>query len=265
MNNIFDLAAQCLFTESIEVKLKVTKLAAQLAAENRLAFISTGKPQLIAHTVFPLRPILVEPRKLSRRGLSTPEGRASLLHSIAHIEFYAIHLAWDIVYRFRDQPEAFYRDWLKVAAEEALHFSLLSQRLRGFEVDYGDFAAHKGLWEIAELTTHDLLARLALVPRTMEARGLDVTPGIIKKFKQINDSESVVVLERILHDEIEHVAIGSRWFRSFCEAKGLDSEDTYIAYVKRLFKGKIRRPINRELRKQAGFTDAELARLENLE
>ncbi len=265
MNNIFDLAAQCLFTGSIEVKLDVTRIAARLATENRLVFISTGEPQPIGNTVFPLRPILVEPRKLPRRGLSTPEGRAALLHSIAHIEFYAIHLAWDIVYRFRGQPEAFYRDWLKVAAEEALHFSLLSQRLRDFDVDYGDFPAHKGLWEIAELTTDDLLARLALVPRTMEARGLDVTPGMIQKFQQINDTESVVVLERILRDEIGHVAIGSRWFRSLCEAKGLDSEDTYIGYVKRLFNGKIRRPINRELRKQAGFTDNELARLQNLE
>lgn len=265
MKNIFHFATDCLFTQSIDAKLEVSDYAHKLAQDNRLSFVPSGELQAIGKTQFPCRPKLVDPRNLPRRGFSSLKGRIALLHSIAHIEFYAIHLAWDIVYRFRDQPEVFYRDWLKVAAEEALHFSLLRQRLRDFEVDYGDFPAHKGLWEIAELTTDDLLARLALVPRTMEARGLDVTPGMIQKFQQINDTESVIILERILRDEIGHVAIGSRWFKLLCDAKGLDSEETYIGYVKRLFNGKIRRPINRDLRKQAGFTDTEIARLQNLE
>ena len=264
MNNVFDLAAECLFSGSIDVKLTVTQLAERLAAERRLVFISTGPPQPIGDTVFPARPETVEPSCLPRRGLSSLEGRIALLHSIAHIEFYAIHLAWDIVYRFRDMPESFYHDWIGVAADEALHFSMIRHRLRDFKTDYGDLPVHRGLWDIAELTADDLLARLALVPRTMEARGLDVTPGMIQKLQKINDTDSVAVLQRILHDEIGHVATGSHWFQSLCEAKSLDPEKTYIEYVRRLFSGKVRRPINRELRRRAGFTDSELDSLLNL-
>jgi len=265
VNNIFDLAADCLFVESVDAKLATTDAACKLLHENQLKFCTHTKPKSIDLTVFPSQPSLVEPRSLPRRGLATEKGRAALLHSIAHIEFYAIHLAWDIIYRFRDQPEEFYRDWLKVAGEEALHFKMIRQRLHDFDIDYGEFAAHKGLWDIAVLTSDDLLARLALVPRTMEARGLDVTPGMIEKLKQVNDSTSVRVLERILRDEIGHVAIGSRWFRSICSAQGLNADETYISYVKALFNGKIRMPINFDLRKQAGFSETELQSLLALE
>ncbi len=264
MKNIFDLAADCLFVESVDAKLAGTVLASQLLGENQVEVSSCSIPKDIDLTVFPDQPCLVDPKDLPRRGLATEKGRAALLHSIAHIEFYAIHLAWDIIYRFRDQPEQFYRDWLKVAAEEALHFKLIRHRLRDFHTEYGDLPAHKGLWEIAVLTRDDLLARLALVPRTMEARGLDVTPGMINKLNQVNDSDSVVVLERILQDEIGHVAIGSDWFRTICKNKELDPGATYISYVKSLFDGKIRSPINFDLRKQAGFTESELQSLQAL-
>lgn len=264
MKNIFDLAADCLFVESVDAKLVSTELAGRLLGEDQVEFSNGSSPEDIDATVFPEQPKLVDPKDLPQRGLATEKGRIALLHSIAHIEFYAIHLAWDIIYRFRDQPEKFYRDWLKVAAEEALHFKLLRHRLRDFDTEYGDLAAHKGLWDIAVLTRDDLLARLALVPRTMEARGLDVTPGMINKLEQVNDCDSVVVLERILGDEIGHVAIGSDWFRTICKNKGLQPAPTYLNYVKSLFGGKIRRPINLDLRRKAGFTELELESLQAL-
>lgn len=210
----------------------------------------------------PIRPPLVEPRQLERRSMRSPEGRAVLLHALAHIEFNAINLALDAVWRFAGMPEAFYADWLKVAAEEAYHFTLLSDRLAdGFGHAYGDFPAHNGLWEMCERTKGDVLARMALVPRTLEARGLDASPPIRARLLQAGDDASAAILDVILRDEIGHVAIGNRWFRYLCDASGLDPVSTYRQLAERYHAPRLRGPFNFDARRTAGFEQAELDEL----
>ncbi|MGR9106715.1 MAG: ferritin-like domain-containing protein [Gammaproteobacteria bacterium] len=265
MKTVFDLAAACLHSGSIEEKLAWTRRAGALLEQGNVGYFDDAEPLPIAKTVFPPLPKLVEPRDLPRRSLASESGRIAFLHALAHIEFYAIHLAWDMLYRFRGLPVQFYQDWLQVAAEEALHFAMLRTRLRDLGSDYGRLSAHRGLWDVATDTAGDLLARLALVPRTLEARGLDVTPDMIDKLLGIGDTESAEILRRILADEVGHVAIGSRWFKTICLERGLNPETTYFECLARFLKGKIRGPFNRELRIQAGFADAELDRLERME
>lgn len=263
MDSVFDYAEACLHCADINNQLTLTHQASRLMTEGSLTF-ETGLPvRPIADVVFPDRPILMLPRAMPQRKLTTPEGVAAFFHAIAHVEFIAIYLAWDILYRFRGLPLAFYQDWLKVADEEARHFALIRNRMRTLGIDYGDLPAHGGLWEHATDTADDLLARLALVPRCMEARGLDVTPALIEKFKDLEDASSVAVLTRILTDEVGHVEIGSRWFKYACGRQGLNFEDHYRELVTRYFKGgKPRGPFNRELRIIAGFSNAELDWLE---
>ncbi|QCP49248.1 ferritin-like domain-containing protein [Trinickia violacea] len=209
----------------------------------------------------PERPLLVEPRLLQRRSMQSAEGRAVLLHALAHIEFNAINLALDAVWRFAGMPEAFYVDWLKVAAEEAHHFSLLTARLAEFGHAYGDFAAHDGLWDMCERTRGDVLARMALVPRTLEARGLDASPPIRARLVQAGDEASAAILDVILRDEIGHVLIGNRWFRHLCERDALDPHPTYVRLAEQYRAPKLRGPFNFDARREAGFDEAELAAL----
>ena len=213
----------------------------------------------------PGRPELVEPRKLGRRSMQSPQGRAVLLHALAHIEFNAINLALDAVWRFSGMPPAFYTDWLKVAAEEAHHFSLLVARLAELGHAYGDFAAHDGLWDMCERTRGDVLARMALVPRTLEARGLDASPPIRARLQQAGDHTSAAILDVILRDEIGHVLIGNRWFRHLCDEGGLDPHSTYAQLADQYHAPKLRGPFNFEARRDAGFDEAELAALAGLE
>ncbi|MFM0500476.1 ferritin-like domain-containing protein [Paraburkholderia caffeinilytica] len=209
----------------------------------------------------PARPELVDPRKLKRRSMQSPEGRAVLLHALAHIEFNAINLALDAVWRFSGMPAAFYTDWLKVAAEEAHHFSLLVARLAEFGHVYGDFPAHDGLWDMCERTRADVLARMALVPRTLEARGLDASPPIRARLQQAGDHASAAILDVILRDEIGHVLIGNRWFRHLCDEGGLDPHTTYTHLADQYRAPKLRGPFNFEARRDAGFDETELAAL----
>jgi uncharacterized ferritin-like protein (DUF455 family) len=209
----------------------------------------------------PVRPELVDPRKLKRRSMQSPEGRAVLLHALAHIEFNAINLALDAVWRFAGMPAAFYLDWLKVAAEEAHHFSLLVARLAEFGHAYGDFPAHDGLWDMCERTRVDVLARMALVPRTLEARGLDASPPIRARLQQAGDHASAAILDVILRDEIGHVLIGNHWFRHLCDEGSLDPHVTYMRLADQYHAPKLRGPFNFEARRDAGFDDAELAAL----
>ena len=204
---------------------------------------------------------LVAPRDLPHRGLGTPEGRANFVHAIAHIEFNAINLAWDAVYRFRGMPPEFYADWASVADDEARHFEMLAQRLCELGHDYGDFEAHNGLWEMAEKTADSCLARMALVPRVLEARGLDVTPGMIVKLRGLGDTASADILEVILREEIGHVAIGSRWFAWCCEREGREPATTFIELIRDIAKGAIRGPFNESARAAAGFSEVEMAML----
>ena len=210
-------------------------------------------------------PRLIPPQQVPKRGMGTPEGRAALLHALAHIEFNAIHLALDASVRFRAMPIDYYADWLGVAAEEAKHFGLLADSLerRGFH--YGSFDAHNGLWEMAARTAGDSLARMALVPRIFEARGLDVTPGIIKRFTAIGDRDAVAILEIILADEIGHVAIGNRWYHWLCTVRGVDPDTTFAALARLHRAPRPHRPMNRPARLAGGFTAAELDQLDQLD
>jgi uncharacterized ferritin-like protein (DUF455 family) len=210
----------------------------------------------------PARPRLVAPKDVPSRSPFTPEGRAALLHSIAHIEFNAINLALDAVWRFAGMPAGYYRDWLQVASEEARHFSLLREHLRTLGFDYGAFDAHDGLWLMTQRTAHDIVARMALVPRTLEARGLDATPPLQRKLARAGDARAVEILDVILRDEIGHVAIGNRWYRWLCERDRLDADAHYPALAALYAAPPPRPPFNRDARRAAGFTEAELARLD---
>jgi uncharacterized ferritin-like protein (DUF455 family) len=209
----------------------------------------------------PAKPLLVSPLEVGKRSMRTPEGRAALIHALAHIEFNAINLALDAVWRFADMPQQYYADWLKVAAEEAYHFELLNGYLLNMGYQYGDFNAHNSLWEMAERTKADVLARMALVPRTMEARGLDASPPLRNKFVQIGDTDAAEILDIILRDEIGHVAIGNHWFNWLCEQRGLEPIACYETLAKQYSAPAMRKPLNMEARRKAGFTEEELARL----
>jgi uncharacterized ferritin-like protein (DUF455 family) len=208
----------------------------------------------------PARPELVAPRLVGRRSMVTLEGRAMLVHALAHIEFNAVNLALDAIWRFPGMPAAYYTDWLRVANEEALHFSMLAAHLAILGHGYGDFPAHDSLWEMAEKTRDDIVARMALVPRTLEARGLDAIPPLRAKLAQAGDMAAARILDRIFEDEIGHVEIGNRWYGYLCHQRGLDPGTTYDELAARYKAPLLKGPFNIEARRQAGFTDDELAR-----
>ena len=210
----------------------------------------------------PERPRLVRHTELKQGSVATLEGRARLVHAIAHIELNAIDLALDIIWRFPDLPEAFYRDWLRVAREEASHFLMLREHLVGMGFDYGSFDAHNGLWEAAERTRHDVLARLALVPRSLEARGLDASPAVRAKLAGAGDTRAAEILDIILREEIGHVAIGNRWFRHVCAQRGLEPAATQVTLEREFGAPRPRGPFNLAARRAAGFDEAELAALQ---
>jgi len=264
MKNIFVCAAAFLHSAAIDEKLALTHHAWQLLSNGELTFSEDAPVLPIAEVTFPNKPLLLAPRAMPKRKLTTPDGVAAFFHAIAHVEFVAIYLAWDMLYRFRGMPAAFYQDWLKVADEEAQHFELIGIHLRAMGVEYGDLPAHGGLWDHAKDTAHDLLARLAMVPRCMEARGLDVTPALIEKFKSLGDTASVTLLTRILTDEVGHVERGSYWFNYLCQQRGVDPEVTYQQLITQYYiGGKPKGPFNREMRIIAGFSNAELDWLES--
>lgn len=212
----------------------------------------------------PETPRLVLPKALPKRGLATEEGRAALLHAVAHIEFNAINLACDAIQRFPGMPGEYYRDWASVAVDEARHFRLVQHRLASMGHAYGDFDAHDGLWEMAEKTQHSCRERMALVPRLLEARGLDVTPGMIVRLRQAGDTGSVAVLEVILHEEVRHVAIGSHWFLHCCQLEGLDPEQEFLRLLRMVGPGSLRGPFNHAARLASGFSSNEMEMLSAL-
>ena len=209
----------------------------------------------------PPKPTLVHPKSIKKTSLLTLEGRAALLHAMAHIEFNAIDLALDMVCRFAGMPEQFYRDWVRIAQEEALHFTLLRDHLVSLGFDYGDFDAHNTLWDMAEKTQCDVLARVALVPRTLEARGLDASPAVRNKLISVGDHKAGAILATILNDEIGHVAAGNHWYRWLCTQRQLDPITTYAELVKQYDAPKLLPPFNLEARRLAGFEEDELRQL----
>ncbi|MFD0740518.1 ferritin-like domain-containing protein [Lysobacter koreensis] len=263
--SLFDAARACLDAATPDDKLALTFAAAQAFARGELAIpADAGAPEPIRMPGRPERPRLVHPRELPRRGFGTPEGRAAFVHAIAHIEFNAIDLAWDAVYRFRSLPHAFYADWVDVANDEARHFALLRARLLALGCDYGDFDAHNGLWGMAEKTAHDGLARMALVPRVLEARGLDVTPGMIVKLRSLGDHDTVAILEVILREEVAHVAAGSHWFRWYCERAGVEPGPRFRELLAQYARAVLHGPFNLEARAAAGFDAEELRSLQQV-
>jgi uncharacterized ferritin-like protein (DUF455 family) len=239
--------------------------AAKATASHRAAeaWRAGGLPIGAAHPpdrpARPDRPLLLAPKEMPKRkaGGSTAK-RIALLHALAHIELNAIDLAWDLIARFGtgDMPRAFFDDWVKVADEEALHFELLSARLQELGASYGDLPAHDGLWEAATVTAQDLLARLAIVPLVLEARGLDVTPATVADMSRAGDGATAALLDRIYKDEIGHVAAGMRWFEHFAKAAGRDPQRHWQTLSRQHFRGVLKPPFNDTARAAAGMPSA---------
>jgi len=255
---IFERTAACLAISSPEEKCSaVTDLWVE---------VQSGDFEFDPHTPItpigvaghPDKPELVDPSKVKRRRLGSEAGRAALVHAITHIEFNAINLALDAVFRFRDMPRQFYIDWMSVAADEARHYQLLATRLLKMGYSYGDFPAHNGLWEMAQRTSGDCMKRMALVPRVLEARGLDVTPGMIERLETAGDVETSRILAIILDEEVRHVEIGTHWFRVCCDQRGLEPESTFLELLKEHFSDSLRGPFNIPARMRAGFTQREM-------
>ena len=263
MTTLFEAARICLDAADVDAKVALTQQYADAFARGELAVpVDAPPPEPIRMPGRPQKPGLVHPRDLPRRGLGSMAGRAAFIHAIAHIELNAIDLAWDAAYRFRGLPAAFYADWVGVAYDESRHFVLLRDRLRELGHDYGDFDAHNGLWEMTEKTAHDGLARMALVPRVLEARGLDVTPGMILKLRDLGDEATVAILDLILREEVAHVAAGSRWYRWYCTQRRIEPRARFRELLREYAGGYLHGPFNIEARLLAGFDEDELAALE---
>jgi uncharacterized ferritin-like protein (DUF455 family) len=244
---------------------KVAAVYAMSAASQEGACLPDPQAALASSAAIPGRPEkpdLVPPLQVGRRAMNTPEGRAMLIHALAHIEFNAINLALDAIWRFPDLPAKYYTDWLQVAREEAYHFSLLQEHLQRLGYSYGEFLAHDSLWEMVAKTSDDVLARMALVPRTLEARGLDANPPLRAKLAQAGDKEAAAILEIILRDEIGHVEIGNRWYGFLCRQRGLELIPAYADLARQYNAPTPRGPFNLEARRQAGFTEEELLALQ---
>ena len=244
------------------VKVKLTRLlfaeftAGCIGLDTKLDLTAASHAAIIPGR--PLKPELVTPLNVKKRSMRTPDGRAALIHAIAHIEFNAINIALDAIWRFANMPVDYYADWLLVAAEEAYHFTLLNEHLQSLGYQYGDFTGHNSLWEMVDRTKQNVLARMALVPRTMEARGLDANPALRNKLAQAGDVKVAEILDIILRDEIGHVLIGNRWFNWLCQQQSLEPLSAYAQLANDYAAPKPRPPFNTVARLQAGFTQAEI-------
>ena len=256
--NIFECAFEALLTKEPDSKISQVNELQRLVTNHQFDVSPLGKVEEIPTPGRPRYPELVHPAKVARRKLATLEGRIALVHAICHIEFNAINLALDAIYRFQSMPKQYYVDWVRVAAEESKHFFLLRDRLKSMNVKYGDLPAHNGLWEMAVKTQHSIVERMALVPRVLEARGLDVTPGMIERLKSAGDDQTVEILELILREEIGHVEIGTRWFKYSCIEKDLNPETTFINLLSQYNVSTGNGSLHLQARKKAGFTNKEL-------
>lgn len=260
-SDIHQAALDCLMQTDPGRKLDETRAAQQAWQEGKLKpNFQAPAPQTVPQPGRPPKPVLVLPGKVPKRGYHTLQQRGALLHSLAHIEFNAINLAWDAVYRFRDLPHAFYNDWISVACDEAKHFAMLQKCLQTMGYNYGDFAAHNGLWQTAVDTAGDLVLRMALVPRVLEARGLDITQSIETRLRQANEHEAADALVVIRQEEVAHVRIGTHWFRYGCQQRNWDPHETFFRLVRQYMPHVLRTktPMDRQARMQAGFTCQEL-------
>lgn len=261
--NLFEQAFRCLLIENPKEKVEATILLQESWLDGKLSLYPLSDVPSLTKPGRPERPELVDPRDVPRRNLVSLKGRLTLVHAIAHIEFNAINLALDAVYRFQAMPEQYYTDWCLVAAEEAKHFMMLSSYLESHGMHYGDVAAHNGLWEMAVKTDSDVLVRMALVPRVLEARGLDVTPTMINKLQSTGDTQLIEILQTIFDDEIGHVKIGTYWYKSLCEERQLDPDKTFLQLIEKYMQGAKFGPFETEARLEAGFSHEEMQGLLN--
>ena len=229
--------------------------AAWFAARKAGGRLAIGRATPPDRPARPATPALLDPRDVPRRRPGSPEGRIAILHAIAHIELNAVDLHWDLIARFpdTDMPQGFFDDWVKAADEESRHFELICDCLRAQGSHYGALSAHAGMWRAAEDTAGDILGRLAVVPMVLEARGLDVTPGMIEIFRRAGEAQAVEALEVIYAEEVGHVAYGSKWFNFLCGRAGLDPQPVFLDLVRRYFHSPLKPPFNAEKRAQAGL------------
>lgn len=262
MPELYRLAEAAILERDTQAKCEQTRRLFRDWRQGTLD-LDTGSPILpIGDPGRPALPELIDPRKLPRRSFACEAGRLRLLHAFAHIEFNAVNIALDAVYRFREVPESYIDDWLSVAVDEAEHYTMLESELRRRGSFYGAVTAHGGLWDMVCKTRGSLLHRIALVPRVMEARGLDVTPGIVERFRQFGDLTAAEILETIYRDEIRHVRIGNHWYRRLCDAQGLEPMATFTNLIDVYLGKNLRGPFNWKARIAAGFQRAELEFLE---
>ncbi|MEM8750256.1 MAG: ferritin-like domain-containing protein [Pseudomonadota bacterium] len=249
-------AVTALASSDLDEKIAVTRRVAFQWFKGTLGIGGSKTVAIPDRSGRPQKPDLVPPGQLKKRSLRSERGRVLLLHAIAHIELNAVDLAWDIVARFSHQtmPRSFYDGWVRVALEEAKHFSLLRERLQKLGADYGDHPAHDGLWEASQVTGHSLTARLAIVPLILEARGLDVTPALLRQMDEIGDTESKRIFEIIYRDEQGHVAVGAKWFRYLCLREGIEPASAFQTLVREHFRGPLKPPFNDLARARSGLT-----------
>jgi len=260
---LFEQALYCLLLDQPQKKVDAVLLLKNSWSNGELSFNTFTDIKPLPVPGRPDKPALVDPKNVPRRSFSGLTGRLALVHAIAHIEFNAINLALDAVYRFQDMPEQYYSDWCRVAAEEAQHFTMLTDYLASHGMAYGDIPAHNGLWEMAVKTDFDVLVRMALVPRVLEARGLDVTPGMIKKLQPTGDTQLIKILQKIFDEEIGHVKIGTNWYKSLCEDRQLDADETFIQLIEKYMQGAKFGPFEVDARTEAGFSHEEMQALLN--
>ena len=262
MTHLFAAAKRCFLIADPDEKLDASLALVADWRAGKLYWDADDEPEQFMLPGRLERPLLVPPQQVGKRGCASRTRRAARVPALAHIEWTAVNLAWDTIYRFRGLPREYYEDWLQCAGEESEHFLALRGQLRAMGFDYGDFSAHDELWGSAVETAHDLMDRMGIVHRVFEARALDVIPGTLEKFRELGDSKTAAILTRIANDEIGHVSAGSRWFRYRCEQQGLDPDDTFFKLLQRYLGHIPRGPFNHEARRQCGFSDNELARLE---
>ncbi len=269
MKNLYEEAKNCFLTADPDEKLA---LSLEISGAWESDLLEWRESDSLIHEPLQLnqpgrqdKPLLVDVAKVKNRGFKSEQQRASLIHALAHIELTAVNLAWDSVYRYRHLPKEYYDDWIQTGKEESQHFILLRQSLRDMGYDYGDFPAHNELWQMAVNTADDLMARMAIVHRVLEARALDVVPFSLSKFRDIGDSKTADALVIIANDEIGHVNSGARWFRYRCEQEQVDPDKMFFTLIQKYLKSTPKGPFNREARMKAGFSLVEMQELERLD
>ena len=258
MQNLYEEAKSCFLSANPDDKIALTYQACAAWQANKLSWKDGDLVEQLNEPGRLAKPDIVMPREIGKRKLNKEEGRAALIHALAHIELTAVNLAWDSVYRYRDMPKDYYQDWVVCAQEEAEHFTLLRDRLREMGYDYGSFPVHNELWKMAITTADDLMDRMGIVHRVFEARALDVIPATLKKFQDNNDSNMVKVLTQICNEVVGHVSSGTRWFHYRCQQAQLDPDSTFFSLIEKYMKQPLNGPFNREARLACGFSQNEL-------